>query len=216
MPYWSKAFDGVPECVSEAREHTRKLLGDREGAVAVELVVSELAGNAVRHSDSGAPGGRFTVHLAGFYDRWQVRVDDEGGPNMPHVCVPVPMESAKDLDALGDEIEVGRGLTLVAAVSSAWGVLGDQAGRTVWVEILMPRIGRRDRSLELPGGQSAFPLPLHYGKAHLSVRQGCGKLFERTQRRAAGESEANSLVPASPTAAMAPPPRTGSADGPAC
>jgi anti-sigma regulatory factor (Ser/Thr protein kinase) len=62
MPYWSKTFDGLPERVSEAREYTRKVLGDSEVARAVELVASELASNAVRHSDSGLPGG--AVHGA--------------------------------------------------------------------------------------------------------------------------------------------------------
>ena len=139
MSYWSKTFDGRPECVSEVREFTRKAIGDNEGVDLVELVASELAGNAVRHSDSGEPGGHFTLHLAAFLDRWRVRVDDAGGPRVPHVCEPKPIESIEDLDTFGDEVEAGRGLALVAAVSSKWGVLGNQAGRAVWVEILMPR-----------------------------------------------------------------------------
>ncbi|WP_194906244.1 ATP-binding protein [Catenulispora rubra] len=139
MSYWSKTFDGRPEHVSEVRKFTRKVIGDYKGADLVELVASELAGNAVRHSDSGEPGGQFTLHLATFPNRWQVRVDDAGGPRELHVCEPKPIESIDDLDAFGDEVEAGRGLALVAAVSSQWGVLGDQAGRAVWVEILKPR-----------------------------------------------------------------------------
>ena len=139
MSYWSQSFDGLLEYVPQVREYMRKLLGDCDGADAVELVASELAGNAIRHSYSGEPGGQFTVHLETFCDRWRVRVDDEGGPGMPHICEPMPIESAKDLDALGEEVEVGRGLALVAAVSSAWGVLVDQAGRAVWVEISIPQ-----------------------------------------------------------------------------
>jgi len=139
VSYWSKTFDGRPECVSEVREFTRKAIGDNDGGDLVELVASELAGNAVRHSDSGKPGGQFTLHLAAFLNRWQVRVDDAGGPNVPHVCEPKPIESIEDLDAFGDEVEAGRGLALVASVSSNWGFLGDQAGRAVWVEISMPQ-----------------------------------------------------------------------------
>jgi len=138
VSYWSKTFDGRPECVSEAREFTRETIGDDGGVDLVELVASELAGNAVRHSDSGKPGGQFTLHLATFLDRWQVRVDDAGGPRVPQVCEPKPIESIDDLDAFGDEVEAGRGLALVASVSSKWGVLGDQSGRAVWVEILIP------------------------------------------------------------------------------
>lgn len=137
MTQWSRSFEGIPECVSEVREYTRKLLGDCGGADVVELVASELAGNAIRHSDSGEPGGQFTVHLAAFVDRWQVRVDDEGGLGVPHICEPSPIASVEDLDHFGDEVEAGRGLALVAAVSSAWGVWGDQAARAVWAEILM-------------------------------------------------------------------------------
>lgn len=138
MTYWSRSFDGIPECVPEVREHTRKLLGDCRGADVVELVASELAGNAIRHSDSGEPGGHFTVHLATFADRWQIRVDDEGGPQVPHICKQPSIDSVEDLDHLGDDVEAGRGLELVAAVSSAWGVLGDHAARAVWAEIAMP------------------------------------------------------------------------------
>jgi len=142
VSYWSETFDGRPESASEVREFARKAIGDNEGADLVELVASELAGNAVRHSNSGEPGGQFTLHLAAFLNRWQVRVDDAGGLNVPHVCEPKPIESIEDLDAFGDEVEAGRGLALVAAISSRWGVLGDQTGRAVWVEILIPRAVR--------------------------------------------------------------------------
>ena len=138
MPYWSRDFDGRPECVADVREFTRRVIGDRTGADMVELVVSELAGNAIRHSDSGEPGGQFTLHIAALTNRWQVRVDDAGGTNVPHVCEPPPIDSADDLDCLGDEIEAGRGLTLVAAVSSSWGVLGDEGAHAVWAEIPIP------------------------------------------------------------------------------
>lgn len=138
MTYWVRSFDGIPECVSEVREYTRKVLNDCRGADAVELVASELASNAIRHSDSGAPGGQFTVRLEEFVDRWQVRVDDEGGPRVPHVCLSPQIESVDDLDKFGDDVEVGRGLALVATVSSGWGVLGDKNARAVWAEVLMP------------------------------------------------------------------------------
>jgi anti-sigma regulatory factor (Ser/Thr protein kinase) len=133
--YWSKSFEGLPECVSEVREFTRKVVGDDGGADLVELVASELAGNAIRHSGSGAPEGQFTVHLAALVNRWLVRVDDAGGTTQPHVCAPPVMERTEDLDDYGDEVETGRGLAMVAAVSSEWGVLGDENARAVWAEI---------------------------------------------------------------------------------
>lgn len=138
VSYWSQNFDGVPECVARVREYTRKVVGDCEGADVLELIASELASNAIRHSHSGEPGGQFTLHLAVFRDRWQIRVDDAGGPRTPEVCDLAPFEGAADLDTFGEEIEAGRGLALVAAMSSEWGVLGDQAARAVWAEILIP------------------------------------------------------------------------------
>jgi anti-sigma regulatory factor (Ser/Thr protein kinase) len=127
MSYWSATFAGQPACVAEVRRFTAKMLDERPGADVVELVASELASNAVRHSESGRPGGYFTLHLAAFVDCWGVRVDDAGGPNEPQ------LHSAE-----ADWDETGRGLMMVAALSHRWGVLGDQYGRAVWAEILTP------------------------------------------------------------------------------
>jgi hypothetical protein len=117
-------------------------------------------------------------------------VDDDGGASVPHICVPMPIESAEDLDALGEDVEAGRGLTLVAALSSAWGVLGDQTGRAVWVEILIPRKDHRE-CLQVLGGLRVVP-----GPAAAPQRQGvlvdwarvCPNLRTPGQRRTAGES----------------------------
>ena len=135
MSSWSRNFEGLPEHLTEVREFTRFVAGDRDGADLMEMVASELAGNAIQHSESGGPGGKFTLQVVDYQDRWRVRVVDEGGPRMPHVCAPTSIESAEDLDKLGDEVEAGRGLAMVAAVSSAWGVLGDQNSRVVWADI---------------------------------------------------------------------------------
>jgi len=148
VTYWSKSFAGLAECVAEVRGCINKVLGDREGVDLVELVVSELAGNAIRHSGSGDPGGQFTVHLAEFVDRWRIRVDDEGGPSVPHVCTVPLLECIDDLDRFDAEVEVGRGLALVAAVSATWGVLGGASARAVWAEILIPRSSSRLWALE--------------------------------------------------------------------
>jgi hypothetical protein len=84
------------------------LVGECDAADTVELAASELAGNAIKHSDSGVPGGQFRVHLAAFRDRWQVRVDDEGETSVPHICEPMPIRRVEDLHALGEEVETGR------------------------------------------------------------------------------------------------------------
>ncbi|WP_194904512.1 ATP-binding protein [Catenulispora rubra] len=148
MTYGSKSFDGLAECVAEVRGCINKVLGDREGVDLVELVASELASNAIRHSVSGDRGGQFTVHLAEFVDRWRIRVDDEGGSSVPRVCAVPLIECIEDLDQFGVEAEAGRGLALVAAVSETWGVLGGASARAVWAEILMPGSSSWDRALE--------------------------------------------------------------------
>lgn len=117
-------FDGCAESVGNARRFVAKAFGDCPGADVAQLVASELAGNAVKHSRSGQPGGVFTVHLAAFEDRWRIRVDDGGGPDEPSVKTEA------------DQDEAGRGLVLVAALSVEWGVLGDHYARAVWAEIL--------------------------------------------------------------------------------
>lgn len=132
MSYWSRSFPGLAENLAEVRQFIQMVLGDAPGAELVVLAVSELAGNAIVHTASGAPGGQFVVHLAAFADRWQVRVDDAGSPTEPRVVV-----DGTDEDCDWDS-ESGRGLAMVASISRKWGVLGDRAARAVWAEIPCP------------------------------------------------------------------------------
>lgn len=136
MSYWSRSFPGLAECLSEVRQFTLMVLGDKPGSDLVVLAVSELAGNAIVHTASGEPGGQFVVHLAAYTDRWQVRVDDEGAPSDPQIVVDGFGEGAgAELDWAA---EAGRGLAMVAAVSEKWGVLGDRNARAVWAQIPYP------------------------------------------------------------------------------
>lgn len=132
MSYWSRSFPGLAEHLAEVRQFTQMVLGDAPGAELVVLAVSELAGNAIVHTASGAPGGQFVVHLAAFADRWQVRVDDAGSATEPHVVVD-GIDGNADWDS-----ESGRGLAMVASISEKWGVLGDRCARAVWAEIPYP------------------------------------------------------------------------------
>ena len=123
MDIWSKEFAGRPECLAEARRFTIAVLGESDGAHTAALVADELAGNAIKHTASGGPGGEFVLCLARFGNRCRVRVDDQGGPTTPSVC---PAD---------DEDEAGRGLTIVDMLSARWGVEGDEHARSVWAEI---------------------------------------------------------------------------------
>ncbi|HEY9525399.1 MAG TPA: ATP-binding protein [Thermopolyspora sp.] len=118
----SRDFLGSPASVTEARRFVTTFLRCWPTADAAELIVSELATNAVRHSASSRFGGRFTVTITAFADHVRLAVDDEGGPNSPTMP---PSEQE-------EEGEGGRGLLLVAAVADDWGVSGNQRGRTVW------------------------------------------------------------------------------------
>ena len=92
------------------------------GDVAV-LLVSELFGNSVRHSGSGAPGEAVTVAVTAGDGMVRVEVTDRGGPGVP------------ELGPTGRDAEGGRGLQLVAGLAARWGWrrLG---GRTVtWFEL---------------------------------------------------------------------------------
>lgn len=132
MSYWSRSFPGLPEHLGEVRRFTQMVLGDAPGTELVIMAVSELAGNAIVHTASGAPDGQFVVHLAAFADRWKVRVDDEGSPSVPRVVVDAIVEDAEW------DSESGRGLAMVASISRDWGVMGGRCARAVWAEIPYP------------------------------------------------------------------------------
>ena len=60
---WRRVFPGTLDQAPRAREFVRLLLADAPRADDAELIVSELVGNALRHSRSGEPGGWFVVEV---------------------------------------------------------------------------------------------------------------------------------------------------------
>jgi CheY-like chemotaxis protein len=85
------------------------------------LVVSELVANAVTHAQSGC-----AVRLSRLSAALRVEVEDQG------VGTPDPF-------AASVEDEHGRGLVLVTAVATAWGVAAGAPGRkVVWAELSLP------------------------------------------------------------------------------
>ncbi|GAA1293947.1 hypothetical protein Psi02_42340 [Planotetraspora silvatica] len=115
----SRFFLGSPASVTEARRFVTAFLRDWPCLEAAELIVSELATNAVRHSASGRFGGRFMVTIRVVSNGLWLGVLDEGGPHSPQLSA-------------GSDDEGGRGLMLVSALAAQWGVCGDEHGRTVW------------------------------------------------------------------------------------
>jgi anti-sigma regulatory factor (Ser/Thr protein kinase) len=87
-------------------------------------VAAELVGNAVRHA-APLPGGVVRVvwrTVAG--GGVEIRVTDGGAAAAPQICQVTP-----------DSIS-GRGLTIVEALATRWGVENDGAGgQCVWAEV---------------------------------------------------------------------------------
>ncbi|WP_433417554.1 ATP-binding protein [Microtetraspora malaysiensis] len=116
----SRHFLGSPASITEARRFVTTFLRGWPSLESAELIVSELATNAVRHSASGRFGGLFIVTIRVNHRRLWLGVADEGGPRSP------------ELLPAYEEAEGGRGLMLVSTLATGWGVLGDHNGRTVW------------------------------------------------------------------------------------
>jgi anti-sigma regulatory factor (Ser/Thr protein kinase) len=90
------------------------------------LLVSELFGNSVRHSRSGAAGEKVTVAVGAGDGLVRVEVTDRSGPEVP------------ELSSAGPDAEGARGLQLVAGLAARWG-WRRRGGRTViWFELRYP------------------------------------------------------------------------------
>jgi hypothetical protein len=88
------------------------------------LLTSELVTNAIRHSDSGAPGGTVTLAVRRMADGIRVEVTDGGSAGGP----PVVKDDVYTCD--------GHGLYLVEALADDWGYQrSGRAGTTVWFVI---------------------------------------------------------------------------------
>lgn len=110
--------------VPAARHAVRAVLGSWgiESYYEIELVVSELVGNAVRHA-----GTETTLELEIAYSAPSVRVSVADGSSVR------PM-----IRELQPENETGRGMYLVQALSERWGTEHHRGGKRVWVELTVP------------------------------------------------------------------------------
>jgi anti-sigma regulatory factor (Ser/Thr protein kinase) len=109
----------VPKAVPELRRAVRGHLG--EACSEVQLCVSELLGNVIRHVGEGTPVRVRVARVAGVGIRVEVTDPD------PRV-LPVL------LHATGED-ESGRGLVLLDAMALRWGVEQGAASKTVWCEV---------------------------------------------------------------------------------
>lgn len=119
---WARDFPGDQGQVRQARRWVREILPACPPLDDVTEIVSELATNAVTHTGSRRPGGRFDVELAWSPGLLRVIVGDQGAPSAPRL-----IEEAGGTS--------GRGLLIVDRLSRTWGIAGDPAGRWVWADI---------------------------------------------------------------------------------
>jgi len=117
---------GLPAMVQAARRGVRALL-EETGCARIddaELVVSELASNAVLHSRSAGADGSFTVALQVKPGWLRLEVSDAGPAEVAHSTPP------------GDDDEHRRGLLIVDAVADRWGHTRPCGQRAVfWAEL---------------------------------------------------------------------------------
>jgi anti-sigma regulatory factor (Ser/Thr protein kinase) len=123
-------FPAEASSVGAARRFASQLLtdGPTELRETVELMVSELATNCIRHVN-----GSFEVSVERLEDSFHVEVRDEGG-GRPAMRSPSP----EDVN--------GRGLRIVDLLAARWGVRYDaDAGKTVWFTLTAPQPGAARR-----------------------------------------------------------------------
>ena len=87
------------------------------------LVMSELVGNAVRHSTAGGDSDAVVLRVTVEQDLLRVELDDcsehlPGAPEDP-----------------GQGAESGRGLLLVAELATSWGADAFAGGKRVWFQV---------------------------------------------------------------------------------
>lgn len=119
----TRSFPEQPESVTAARRFATGVLRDVSPDVTatVELLVSELATNCIRHTDSAFD---LTIIQSGPEIRVEATDYDVGAPTMRS---PEPTDPS------------GRGLRIVDALAAAWGVEHRSAqGKTVWFTVVVP------------------------------------------------------------------------------
>jgi anti-sigma regulatory factor (Ser/Thr protein kinase) len=120
----SVTFPGLPAIVPSVRRFVRGILAGSPRADDMELIIAELASNAIRHSPSGAVGGEFTLTVRTEPGWARVEVSDAGTGEW------------NGLRDASDDDEYGRGLAIVAALADKLGHDVRANGQTVWAVVV--------------------------------------------------------------------------------
>jgi anti-sigma regulatory factor (Ser/Thr protein kinase) len=121
----SRIYLGSADQLREVRAFLGEVLHGCPMADDAVLLASEIAANAVQHSDSRKPGGEFTVRAEAYEgDYLCVEVEDQGGP----WTVPEARSDGR-----------GHGLRIVGELADDWGCDGDATtGWAVWFRLDWP------------------------------------------------------------------------------
>jgi anti-sigma regulatory factor (Ser/Thr protein kinase) len=131
----------APTAAQEARRHVRAAIVAWDAPVDADiavLLVSELVTNALQHE----AGGTIMLTLTCVCDQLRVAVHDTS--RLAPAIVDAPADA-----------EAGRGLMLVASLSTTWGYHRTAAGKAVYFT-LMPPDGACDDGDRLPHGIRAW------------------------------------------------------------
>jgi hypothetical protein len=124
-----RVYPGTAAQLAVVRADLRRLLTGCPVADDVLICCSELAANAVLHSESGRPGGRFMVRADLRPDCYvRIEVRDLGGPWAVRSAGP----------------ERCHGLDIVGRLSGDWGADGGPESRALWARIYWPEPGFED------------------------------------------------------------------------
>jgi anti-sigma regulatory factor (Ser/Thr protein kinase) len=144
--WWTRDFPGSKDQVSQARGWLEELLPECEQLEVLTLLASELGTNAILHTDSGKPGGRFSLSVEWTPEAVKALIVDQGSQTVPSITVKA--------DATAWDDEDGRGLFLVDQLADDWGTADLTNGRMVWLDIAWAAKG--GPLLEVPGGYRAL------------------------------------------------------------
>lgn len=126
---WARMFPGHVDEIARVRAFVRNLLEDHPAVHDAELIVSELATNAIQHSRSKSNGGLFVVRVHDHGDRVRIAVTDYGSDE------PWPRAVPTNAHPLAEH---GRGLVLVDHIAKEWGSHPEPVGTCVWADIATP------------------------------------------------------------------------------
>ena len=123
---WEAVYPGTADQLGRVRTELRPLLRDCPMADDIILLISELAANAITHSDSGQPGGTFTVRVS-HHPGGHVRAEIQDGG------------SRWDGD-LARSARPPHGLYLLLTLSAQCGTDQGARCRTTWLRVDYPPV----------------------------------------------------------------------------